>query len=259
MSLKIHPQFILASALVLAVQTCWAEEAGALSIGTSVNYSSGKYGTPSSTDITSVPLNVAYDKGPWTFKLSVPFVRITGPSDVVVGLGRKNSTATPVVRTASGLGDIVTAATYNFYSNAESQVGADVTGKIKFGTGDSAKGLGTGENDYSVMLDAYKKLNQVTFFGGVGYTVPGSTTAIPLSNVFNVTAGTTFKVNDKSSLGFAYDYRQQSSATSAAQSELTAFYAHKFNKSWKTQAYFLKGFSDASPDWGAGLSVGYSF
>ena len=42
-------------------------------------------------------------------------------------------------------------------------------------------------------------------------------------------------------------------------SELTAFYALKYNKSWKTQAYFLKGFSDASPDWGAGLSVGYSF
>lgn len=250
---------MLASALVLAAQTCWADDAGALSVGTSVNYSSGKYGAPTSTNITSVPFNVAYDKGPWTLKLSVPYVRITGPSDVVAGLGRKTSTATSVIRTASGLGDVVTAATYNFYSDAASQVGADVTGKVKFGTGDSTKGLGTGRNDYSVMLDAYKKLNQVTFFGGVGYAVLGSTTAIPLRNVFNVTAGSTFKVDDKSSVGFAYDYRQKSSATSAAQSEMTAFYAHKFDKSWKTQAYLLKGFSNGSPDWGGGVSLGYAF
>lgn len=258
MPLKKHAKFMLASTLVLAVQTCWADEAGALSIGTSVNYSSGKYGTSTSTDITSVPVNVTYDKGPWTLKLSVPYVRITGPGDVVAGVG-KTSTVTTAVRTASGLGDIVAAATYNFYNDAGSQFGADVTGKVKFGTGDSAKGLGTGENDYSVMLDVYKKVNQVTLFGGIGYTVLGSTTAIPLKNVIGLTAGSTFKLDDKSSVGLAYDYRQKSSSTSAAQSELTAFYMHKFNKSWKTQVYFLRGFSDGSPDWGGGVSVGYAF
>ena len=249
---------MLASALVLAIPASWADEAGTLSMGTSVNYSTGKYGTPTSTNITSIPFNVAYDKGPWTLKLSVPYVRITGASDVVVGVG-KTSTSAPVIRTASGLGDVVAAATYNFYNDAASQFGADVTGKIKFGTADKAKGLGTGENDYSVMLDVYKKVNQITFFGGVGYAVLGSTAAIPLKNVFNVTAGSSLKLDDKSSLGLAYDYRQKSSLTSAAQSELTAFYAYKFNKSWKSQAYLLKGFSDGSPDLGGGISLVHAF
>lgn len=258
MQTKKYTRLMLASTLVLAAHAGWASDEGTLTMGTSVNYSSGKYGTQTSTDITSIPLNVAYDKGPWTFKVSVPYIRITGPSDVVVGVG-KTSATTSTVRTASGLGDVVTAATYNFYNNAEAQFGADVTGKIKFGTADSAKGLGTGENDYSVILDVYKKVNQLTFFAGIGYTALGSSAAIPLRNVFSLTAGSVFKMDEKNNAGFAYDYRQKSSATSAAQSELTAFYVHKFDKSWKTQTYLLKGFSDGSPDWGAGVSVGYAF
>jgi hypothetical protein len=90
-------------------------------------------------------------------------------------------------RTESGLGDIVTVATYNFYNNAAAQVGANVTGKIKFETADKNKGLGTGINDYVVQLDAYKKLNQWTVFGGLGYNVLGSSADVPLKNVFNVT------------------------------------------------------------------------
>lgn len=249
---------MLSSAMVLAVHACWADDAGTWSAETSVNYSSGKYGTPTSTEVISIPLNVAYDKGPWTLKLTVPYVRITGSSDVVVGIG-DTSTTTAVVRTASGLGDIVTAATYNFYNNAASQFGANATGKVKFGTGDSAKGLGSGVNDYSVILDVYQKVNQLIFFGGISYTVLGSTTAIPLRNVFSLNGGSTLTLDEKSSVGFTYDYLQKSSATSDAQSALTAFYAHKFNKSWKIQAYLLKGFSDGSPDWGGGVSVGYAF
>ncbi|WP_395059606.1 hypothetical protein [Polaromonas sp.] len=258
MGFKKHTKFMFASTAVLVCQAGWAAEPGALTIGTSVNYSTGKYGTSTSTDITSIPVTATYDTGPWTLKLSVPYVRISGPADVIVGVG-KTSRTTTTVRTASGLGDIVAAATYNFYNDAASQSGADVTGKIKFATGDSAKGLGTGENDYSVLLDVYKKVDQITFFGGIGYTVMGSSTAVPLRNVFSFNAGSTYKLDEKSSLGFAYDHRQKSSSTGSAQNELTAFYVHKFNKTWKTQAYLLKGFSDGSPDWGGGFSVGYAF
>ena len=258
MGFKKHAKFMLASTLVLVFQTSWADEPGALTIGTSVNYSSGKYGGTTSTDITSIPVNATYNTGPWSLKLSVPYVRITGSDNVVAGVGT-TSKSTTTVRTASGMGDVVAGATYNFYNDAASQSGADVTGKVKFGTGDSAKGLGTGKNDYSVLLDVYKKVNQLTFFGGVGYSVLGSSAAIPLRNVFSFNAGSSYKLDEKSSLGFVYDHRQKSTLTGAAQSEVTAFYAHKFNKTWKTQAYLLKGFSDGSPDYGGGVSVAYAF
>ena len=51
-----------------------------------------------------------------------------------------------------------------------------------------------------------------------------------------------------------------SEATSAQpQRELMAFWARRIDKAWKAQLYGLKGFSDGSPDWGAGASVAYAF
>jgi hypothetical protein len=259
MLIKNHALAVLAGTLALGVSSCWgADESGTLSAGTSVNYSSGKYGAATSTDITSLPLTVAYDKGPWTLKLSVPYVRITGPGDVIVGIG-KTSRTTTTIRTASGLGDIVTAATYNFYNDAASQFGADITGKVKFGTGDSAKGLGSGANDYSGLLDVYKRIGRVTLFGGIGYTIVGSTSTIPLRNVASLSAGSAYKLDDQSTVGLSYDYRQKTSLASAPLSEVTGFYSHKFNKTWKMQAYLLKGFSDGSPNVGGGVLVGYAF
>lgn len=266
MQIKNNARFYAAGAMLLAAQVGWAAEGGAWTVGTGFNYSSGNYGSATDTEITSIPFSVAYDTGPWTLKLTAPYVRITGATDVVVGLGRPTrrggaaaTTTTSVVRTSSGLGDVVAAATYNFYNNSAAQMGADVTAKVKFGTGDKDKGLGTGENDYVLQLDVYKKIQQWTIFGGIGYSDLGSSFDIPLRNVYNASVGSTYKLSDKINLGMAYDYREKSSSTGFAQNELTAFYIHKFDKSWKGQAYLLKGFSDGSPDWGGGVSVAYAF
>src|SRR3569623_1760620 len=227
-----------ASVMLVASQTLWAEDSGAFSLGTGYNYSSGNYGTSTTTDITSIPLIATYDKGPWTMRLTVPYIRITGASDVLPGVGRARARAAPTVST---------------------QIGADITGKIKFGTADKDKNLGTGKNDYGTQLDVYKKIDRWTLFSGLGYTVLGSSADIPLHNVWNAGVGTSYKFTDKNSAGVAYDYRQKASDTGFAQSELTAYVVHKFDKTWKAQAYLLKGFSDGSPDWGAGASVGYAF
>lgn len=194
-----------------------------------------------------------------TLKLTVPYVRITGASNVIAGIGVTTTGTPATIRTDSGLGDIVSAATYNFYNSAATQIGADVTGKIKFGTADKDKGLGTGKNDYSVLLEVYKKMDRWTLLGGVGYAVLGSSADIPLNNVFNLTAASMYKISDMSNAGLSYDYRERSSSTNFAQSELTAFYVRKFDKAWKAQVYLLKGFSDGSPDWGGGATLNYSF
>lgn len=258
MQLKKIMRFCAAGAAVLAAQAVWAE-AGTFSVGTGFNYSSGKYGTSTETTITSIPLVTTYDQGPWAVRLTVPYIRITGASDVVAGVGRAKTATTTVVRTDSGLGDIVAAGTYNFFNDAALQFGADITGKIKFGTADKDKNLGTGKNDYGAQLDVYKRINRWTLFSGLGYTVLGSSADIPLNNVWNAGFGSSYKLTDKDSAGVAYDYRQKASDTGFAQSEFTAYVVHKFDKSWKAQAYLLKGFSDGSPDWGAGASMGYAF
>lgn len=229
-----------------------------VSFKTGYDYTTGTYGTNNRTEITSVPFIAGYETGNWTFKATLPYVRITGSDNVIAGVGavRKSTTA---VRTESGLGDLTTAATYSLVADPKTQFGVDVTGKIKFGTADKDKGLGTGENDYWLMIDPYKKLGDVTYFGGVGLGILGSSSTLQLNNVVSANAGLSYKLDAQASAGAVFDYRSKASDAGFDQRELTAFYSRKLGEAYKLQAYATKGFSDGSPDWGAGLNVGYHF
>lgn len=246
--------FIFAGAAILLSQAALAD----VTVKTGFDYSSGTYGTNTRTEITSIPVIASYETGDWTFKATVPYVRITGADNVVAGVGVVKQSAT-TVRTASGLGDITTAATYTVFSDPSTQFGVDVTGKIKFGTASSSQGLGTGQNDFWALVDIYRKYGDLTYFGGVGYGVLGSSSTLQLKNVVSANAGVSYKLNRQASLGTMYDFRTKSADTGFNQRELTAFYSQKLNGGYKLQAYASKGFSDGSPDWGTGLNVGYSF
>jgi hypothetical protein len=148
---------------------------------------------------------------------------------------------------------------YNAYYNAASKTGVDLTGKVKFGTADADKGLGTGETDYGILAEAYKTFDRTTVFAGLGYTILGSSEFIQLNDVFNVLAGVSYKLDERSSVGLSLDARERTSVTSFAQRELTAFWSYRIDRAWKAQAYVLKGLADGSPDWGAGVSAAYAF
>ncbi len=252
-----------------------AQADGQFSLGVGFNYSTGTYGTSTSTDIVSIPFTARYDKGPWTFKATVPYLSISGASSVIPGVGaiassnptgrgRSGSAGTTPANTtttgtASGIGDTVLAATYNVLYDNASKFGVDLTGKMKLATADANKGLGTGENDYGVQADTYKTFDRTTVFGGVGYTALGSSSFLQLRNVWNLNLGALYKVDEQNSFGASYDYRQKVSDSAAPISELTGFWTRKIDRSWKAQAYVLKGLANGSPDWGVGGSVAYAF
>jgi hypothetical protein len=258
---------LVGGALLLATAAQWARAAedGAWSAGTGIHYSSGDYGTSATTTILSIPFSVRYDSGPWTLRASVPYLRISGPSTVIPGIGavsnsnprRRGTAATSA--TASGLGDVVTSATYAAYYDRASQFGVDLTGKLKIATADPDRGLGTGEHDAAALVDVFKTLDRLTLLAGVGYHMLGSSPYIPLKNVWSWSLGGSYRIDEVDSAGLTYDARGRVSPSGSPQRELTAFWAHKLDRAWKTQVYALKGFANGSPDWGAGLSLAYSF
>jgi hypothetical protein len=264
----------LVATVVAAGAPLFASAEDGISLGTGLTYTSGDYGTSTRTKILSIPFTARYDRDRWTLKATIPYLRISGNSAVVPGLGtipnsnprgrgRGNAgggaTTTTTDSTASGWGDLVTSVTYNAYYDQASKLGVDLTGKVKWGTADRDKGLGTGENDYGAQVDLFKTFDRTTVFGGLGYTNLGSSDFIQLNNVWNATAGLTYKLNDRDSAGLAYDYRQAASSTSSHLSELTAFWSRKIDRNWKMQAFALKGLANGSPDWGAGISAAYAF
>lgn len=235
---------------------------GTFNLSTGVDYSTGKYGQSDSTDITYIPFMAKYEINDTTLKLTVPWLKITGPGDVVGGdapivVGKSNRPVT----TQSGLGDIVFAATHTIAQLGEvSPLILDLTGKIKFATASTSKGLGTGENDYTVELDAYKPLNKAaTAFGDIGYKLMGDPAGINLNNVWFASAGFSYRLNPSTSTGIMADLRQATLSTSDPLRELTVFLTHKFNSSYKLQSYLTHGYSDTSTDWGGGIILGWMF
>lgn len=261
---------ILSMAAVLAISgTAMAEDQ--FSLATGFDYSTGKYGTSTTTDILYVPVVAKYETGDWTFKLTVPYISVTGTSSGVVrGMGRvmparaagmagggmgmgSTTTTTTTSNSASGLGDIVAAVGYNIYD--EDALAFDLVGKAKLGTANENQGLGTGKNDYSLQLDGYYTVDKTTAFATAGYKVVGVPAGFTLNNVAFGTLGASRKLSDKTSAGVMLDVMQSASPLGTAPVEATFFVTKNLSKTLKVQANVLKGFSNGSPNVGAGAMI----
>jgi hypothetical protein len=251
---------------IAAIALCAAPVAfgadGELSLGTGINYTTGKYGESEKTSIVTIPILARYERDAWSFRATVPYLRISGPGTVIPGIGhaeRHGGRGGTGTRTESGMGDSTVSASYTMYSGTTNRSGVGATGKLKLATGDEDRGLGTGSTDVSFQVDAFQEIERNTVFGVVGYTIFGDSSVVQLENVANVGIGASRRLDTGDSVGLAFDARQGATPAPAPQRELTAFWNHKLERNWRTQAYFLKGFARGSPDWGLGVNATVAF
>jgi hypothetical protein len=251
-----------ASMLALVAQSALAQ----FTITGGVDYSEGKYGAPEDTTQWVYSLVGKYESGPFTLRVNVPYIDVEGAANRDVGgaVGLRDS--------QSGLGDITVFGAYNVLP-VGAGVGVDLGAKVKFVTADKDKYLlTTGNEDYSLQLDLYKGFGALTAFGTLGWTYKGDIRVPNFAgnvvtgfdelnprNPWYGSVGASYKLTDATSFGLAYDYREKLFDNSNEISEATLFVTHKFTKSWKGQVYGVGGFSDGSPDWGLGATMGYSF
>lgn len=226
-------------------------------LGGGVHYSTGDYGLSSSTEITSLVFTAEQETGDWRLKLTVPYLEVTGPATVIPGIGNVGRAANTTKSTSAGLGDIVGAATYGLYFARGTAI--DLTGRVKLPTADADEGLGTGEMDFGFQVDAYQAMERVTPFVGIGYTFFGDPAFASLNDVWNYSIGATYRIDERDSAGLSLDGRQQVSADSGKMREIVGYWMRRFQGPWRAQFYFLKGFADGSPDWGAGATALYAF
>jgi hypothetical protein len=249
------------SATILSLAPQWALAQG-LTLGTGFDYTSGKYGGTETTDQLYLPFYAKYEIGAAVFRMTVPYISVTGPGNVIgaggdrivvpgAGAGR---------RTASGLGDIVASAFYNVLDERRAGFGIDLGVKAKFGTADEKEGLGTGQNDYSVQADLFKPLGAgYTLFGSVGHRWYGDPPGFELKNVFYGAVGASYRFSGQTSIGAVYDYRPEIVPGGGEVSEATAYLSHRLGRDWKLQPYILAGFGRASPDYGVGAQIAYAY
>ena len=243
------PALMLATALPAQVITT-----------TGFDYSTGKYGGTNSTNILYIPFMGEYKiADDWALKVTVPYIRISGPGNVLPNLGSVGTPTQTSSTTQSGLGDVVTSVTHDFYYDKTSGLLIGATGKVKFGTASRARGLGTGKNDTMLQLDVADSLGDWTPFASVGYRVLGKPPGIELQNGFYGSAGATYKLAPATSVGASIDLKQKSTTTGSSLAELSGFVSHRLDGHWRMQGYVVAGLTKASPDVGCGGTIGYSF
>jgi hypothetical protein len=249
---------------LLFAPSCSLAAAGELSLTTGLDTSIGKYGSTASTVVRYLPFTMKYESGRSTFKATLPYVSITSPAGgatvIVDGNGNVISSggAGPRV-TQAGLGDVVASYGYSLIDQPRHGWLVDVSAKVKFPTGDEKKGLSTGERDFTVLGDFYYPAGNWTPFMTLGYRMPGNPPGGTLQNAWLGSLGVGYKLSKTDSTGFMLDARQASSAGSVGSRELTAYWVHKFTPTSKVQLYFVKGFSDASADYGLGAMVSHTY
>jgi hypothetical protein len=249
----------IAAALATAAAPAAAEDG--LTLSTGFDYSRGKYGGRILTETTYIPFTAKYESGPWLLKLTVPWLRITGPGNVVGGGGEGIVLPGGHARrgSASGQGDVVAGIGHTLIESADNGFVLDVVGKIKFGTADANRGLGTGKKDYALQADAAKSVGRFSALGTLGYKKMGDPAGLDLRNVWYGSAGAAWKFSPTTSAGAMLDFKQPSVAGGNRQRELTFYAAYRLGATLRLQGYLVKGLADGSPDLGIGANLSALF
>ena len=220
-----------------------------------VEYTSGDYGGTEDIEDIYVPVTGRIIFENVAISVTVPYMSVRAP-DGTIGTGPSGEPVpgTGMTTTESGLGDVVAGVTvYDVFVSEDSSVVLDLAGRVKFGTADRDKGLGTGEEDFLVRADLYKFFDRFTLIGSGGYKMRGDPSGLDLENGFLASIGGAYELTSAASVGFFYDYSESSLPGNDDISEASLYSAHSFSDSWYMQFYVLAGFSDSTPDWGGGI------
>lgn len=113
-----------------------AADPGVWSLSSGVSYSRGDYGDVADTKVLAAPVSVKYRKGSWRFKVSLPFVRVTGPGSLL---------QTPEGRDSGSGGDFVGLSSTSGSggtSGTSGSSGSGTSGSGSSGSGSSGSGSG---------------------------------------------------------------------------------------------------------------------
>jgi len=248
--------------LALAAAPAYAQDADPQwGFSAGAEYVSGEYGGDESVDEWYVPLTTWVDVGRVSFRLTVPYLSVDAPSGTIIeGPGGQPIIGDGPRTTESGLGDIVAGVTVRDVLTAmEGDLALDLTGKVKLGTADEDKGLGSGETDYTVQADVLRFFPQFTAVASLGYVFRGDPDDYELDDGLIAALGGTWFIANARSLGLFMEYREASFLDNDDRLEATGYFGWPVREGWRGSVYLIAGLSDSSPDFGAGFSIRTAF
>ncbi len=160
--------------------------------------------------------------------------------------------------TQSGLGDIITAFSYNLIDHVPTGIVFDITARLKIPTANAGQNLGSGQVDYAVQGDLFKTISKFIFNATFGYRILGNPSGITFHNVLYGAAGMAYRLSPDSTIGASLSIGQSTVRLQDSR-DLTLYLSHRVSDRFRLNIYGLRGFSERSPDWGGGLNLRYIF
>jgi len=229
------------------------------------NYSSGSYGTGTTTTIVYVPLSIQRLFKDGDVALVVPFVSVTGDGSVTLlsGVPNRRTTVGTAVGprvTQAGLGDLVLRGRYYALDQADWWPTVALTARLKIPTADRSRGLGTGEPDEGFGVETSRTLGEKwVIFADAGFTFIGKPAGFNLQNQWNYDLGLGYYFTKALTLSVYYEeYRAVVQGNQKPQDVLVSL-----NYDWSSRmslnASTQIGLSDGAPAYAlsAGISVKY--
>lgn len=252
---------IVTAHFVLFAQVASAETR--LSFSSGVDYSSGDYGDTMDTEVVAVPLSARLATDNWSFRVSLPYLSITGPADVADTLdgggdaGDGAGADGTIARTGTerGFGDTSISATRSFrrLGGRDSNAYFDLTARVRLSTGDESKGLGVGTTDYILNGELGSSGDVGGGYVSAGYRSLGDRKGVNRQDGWQAGVGGWLRAGDKTRVGAFYSWRDASLDGNEDPSEVGAYVSYRMSEALRVSVNAAAGLSEASPDYSAGV------
>jgi hypothetical protein len=155
--------------------------------------------------------------------------------------------------TSEGMGDTTVALTRTFSPKKKSDLYIDVTGRVRLPTGDEDKGLGVGVTDTAVALEVGAAGRKHGAYVNLARRFLGERDDLERTDGWQARVGGWVKVDDKTTIGASYYWRNSSFKDGEEPSEVGVYVSRKLTKDVDVSLDAGFGLSDASADSSVGL------
>jgi hypothetical protein len=218
----------------------------------SFSYLTGDYGENDNTDITYVATSIKRYLSRGDVTLTIPYVDISDGATFVGG------EVEPIAGGGgSGLGDVILKGRYYAVEQDGPLPYIDLVGSIKIPTADEDKGLGTGETDFTWMVEFARRLKKKGWIAlaEIGYTFVGEPSGFDVDNRWLYSLGLAYEYDPKITLSGYIDGRTAIFEGNDDPLSILLIGEYKLRPDLRFDTMLEVGLSDGAPDFGITFGV----